>query len=373
MNFNKKILKSLIRASFGLGMYDMSYRFVNNLKQSYSEEFELFDLEVDTIDDFHWIEETNYSEQMSGTVTTFLNQHIQSGVVERNGIDIYYEYFSEINNLGTIILIHGYNEFNRKYYELVYYFMQLGFDVVTYDSRGHGNSKLYSEEILIDIKNFNDYIHDLDQLLDYLEYQHDLKKPLYLFGHSMGGAVALAMSHDYPTRFNGLILSSPMLMIDTYPFPRSMAHLISQLAIIPSIGKERIPFQTEANRDFKVFQYDRRMSNSKERANYYHEINYATFKAPTQCGTISWLNASIIKLNELAKEDYLKSINLPVLIFKADNDKIVRNDGIYNAANHLPKITLINVDKAGHEIYLERDEILRPYIKAIANFIKQIQ
>lgn len=373
MSKTKKLFNGLAKLGIGILAYDFTYRMLHSLKQSHEEEVNLEELDISIDEAFPWIREENYQDQMTQLVNPYLANCLNKGRIERKGVKINYSYYTAEGTQGTIILVHGYNEFCSKYAELIYYFMNLSYDVLCYDARGHGSSKISSDDILIDLEDFDDYVSDLDALISHIDSNYPMKQPLFLYGHSMGGAVALAMSHDYPALFKGLILSSPMLNIECQPFPRSIAYLVSHIALLPSVGKERIPMQTDPERDYSLYQYSPHLSTSKERTAYYHQLNHSSHKMPTQCGTINWLKASMTKLNQMSKESYLREISVPVLIFKSQSDSVVRNDGITNAAHHMENATLFTVEGVGHELYIERDEILRPYVSLMAEFLEEIQ
>lgn len=58
-------------------------------------------------------------------------------------------------------------------------------------------------------------------------------------------------------------------------------------------------------------------------------------------------------------------------MFRSVEDIIVRADGIYTGATYLPRIELISIPNAGHEIYQEHDEVLRPYFSLIGYYLDQ--
>lgn len=112
---------------------------------------------------------------------------------------------SETEKRGSVLIIHGLGDHSERYSHVAEFFNDLGFEVRSYDHRGHGKSEgprgviPYEEALLDDAK----MIYD-----DFAGKQTE--KP-FLFGHSMGGAVALRCAVEKMINPRGLILSSPAI------------------------------------------------------------------------------------------------------------------------------------------------------------------
>lgn len=110
--------------------------------------------------------------------------------------------------VAVIALVHGISEHSGRYASLAERANRKGIGVVSLDLRGHGRSpgeRSYVER-------FDDYLLDVDVLLD---KAGDLAegRPVFLMGHSMGGAVALRWLAQRRRPVAGLILSSAALKI----------------------------------------------------------------------------------------------------------------------------------------------------------------
>jgi alpha-beta hydrolase superfamily lysophospholipase len=109
---------------------------------------------------------------------------------------------------GVVALVHGIAEHCGRYAFLVERACERGLGVASLDLRGHGRSpgeRSYVER-------FDDYLLDVDALLARAQ-ELAAGCPLFLMGHSMGGAIALRWLAQRRQPLAGLILSSAALKV----------------------------------------------------------------------------------------------------------------------------------------------------------------
>ena len=124
---------------------------------------------------------------------------------------IAYRVFSPAEAKLLVVVSHGYFENMKRYREVVERWNARGLAVATYDLRGHG----LSEGRRGFIARFTDYTDDLAALLDELGKDKALRSlghPV-LFGHSLGGLIAIHGALRAQPSLTGLALSSPYLAI----------------------------------------------------------------------------------------------------------------------------------------------------------------
>ena len=108
----------------------------------------------------------------------------------------------------VIAVVHGIAEHSGRYAFLAAMANRQGIGVVSVDLRGHGRSpgeRSYVER-------FDDYLQDVDALLTKAQ-EFAAGRPLFLMGHSMGGAIALCWLTQRGGPLAGLVLSSAALKI----------------------------------------------------------------------------------------------------------------------------------------------------------------
>lgn len=151
-----------------------------------------------------------------------------------------------------LLLAHGFAEYAERYVEhyhgLVPKLNALGFDVHAFDLRGHGRSS--GARGVADTR---------EAVADHRAARRMLAdggKPLFLFGHSLGGLVTAASVAEDQSGIAGVVLSSPALLITAPAHLRATAGVAAALApsarLAPPLdvaGLSRIPEEVEAYRN----------------------------------------------------------------------------------------------------------------------------
>lgn len=123
----------------------------------------------------------------------------------------------------AVLIVHGLGEHSGRYLHVAAWFRARGFDVRSYDQRGHGQTSgprgaLHRED---------DLLSDLAAV--YTEYARGHAQPPLLLGHSMGGLVALRAVLDGRVTPTALLLTSPALRSWASAGLRKLAHMLTSL------------------------------------------------------------------------------------------------------------------------------------------------
>jgi alpha-beta hydrolase superfamily lysophospholipase len=137
--------------------------------------------------------------------------------------------------VGAVVLVHGLAEHSGRYRPLVERLVGMGLAVHAHDHRGHGRSAGARAQI----DRFAWLVADVLARLDAAHAAHP-GKPVFLLGHSMGGAVALAAALERPQGIEGLVLSAPAIGASPdVPWLRvALARVLSRLC--PGAGVLRL-------------------------------------------------------------------------------------------------------------------------------------
>ncbi len=145
--------------------------------------------------------------------------------VSTNGISTYFE---DRGNGPPVVLVHGHSADLSTWRYQIDDLGQAGFRVITYDVRGHGRTDVPATGYTWD-----NYAGDLADLLD----ARDIKVA-HLVGSSMGGAIALKFTVDYPSRVASLTLVDSALPGFSYS-PEFSAELEELVAAVQAEGVPR--------------------------------------------------------------------------------------------------------------------------------------
>ncbi len=103
-----------------------------------------------------------------------------------------------------LLHIHGISEHSGRHQPTFDALNAMGVEVIRFDLRGSGKSPGKRQYI----NNFSDYVADANEVAKWIE-QNLPELPLFVFGHSMGGAVAIHFLAQYSRPVAGLVLSAP--------------------------------------------------------------------------------------------------------------------------------------------------------------------
>ena len=106
----------------------------------------------------------------------------------------------------VLIVVHGLRDHSSRYGELAEHMVGQGFAVHAFDLRGHGRS----EGVRVHIDSFEEYLLDLGTFLERVR-QREPGKPVFLLGHSMGGAIVTLFTLEKKPDIQGMVLSAPAL------------------------------------------------------------------------------------------------------------------------------------------------------------------
>jgi alpha-beta hydrolase superfamily lysophospholipase len=113
---------------------------------------------------------------------------------------------------GVVVIMHGLKDYSGRYAAFAQKLVARGYAVYAFDLRGHGRSA----GPRVDPDRWTDYVDDLDRFLADVE-KREPGKPVFLFGHSMGGAIATRTAEVHAPKLAGLMLSGPALAVDAPP------------------------------------------------------------------------------------------------------------------------------------------------------------
>lgn len=201
---------------------------------------------------------------------------------------------------GSLVIVHGLRDYGDRYAELANHLAKRGFAVHTLDLRGHGDSEGDREWV----DDFDDYVADVDALLREAEWKNK-GKPLFLLGHSMGGAIALRIVIKDETKVDGVILSAAALRIPVGGGAQLGARFMGTL--FPTLAILELD-DTKFTRDPEVL------------ARMRTDPLVMQQKGPARTARELFANVS-------ANSDKLREIDVPLLILHGERDQVTSPEG----------------------------------------------
>ncbi|MCI6691332.1 MULTISPECIES: alpha/beta fold hydrolase [unclassified Clostridium] len=285
-----------------------------------------------------------------------------------NNNKIYFEVYKVKNEKGRIVISHGFTECIEKYMEIIYYFTREGYSVFIMEHRGHGRSGcLGKNNTQIHVEDFNYYVDDMKLFID-KEVLKNKNKNLFLFSHSMGGAIGIMFLEKYPEYFRKAILSSPMLQIAIGKVPGFLARTLAKYELL--IGNEdkfilgNMPYDSTYN-------FFLASTSNESRYTYYYREILGNSKLQRGGGSYRWLYESLKAIKNILRRKNINKINAEVILFQSGRDDLVGERGIRKFIKRCNKAKLIKFNNAKHEIYLENNDILEKYLDIIFQFLEK--
>lgn len=112
-----------------------------------------------------------------------------------------YRRFSGNSGSQRLILVHGTLDRSSSFKRLSQHLDN--FDLVSYDRRGYGNSSVLQNSVDPQVISIEDHINDLKEIVN--------EKPCVVFGHSLGGTIALIAASRHLNNICGLVVFEPPL------------------------------------------------------------------------------------------------------------------------------------------------------------------
>ena len=312
------------------------------------------------------IPEKDYSQICTSKVNPFLTSGERFSFLSADGATrLQAIRFLHPDAKGTIVIVNGSTESWLKYGELFYDLYLQGYNITSYDHRGQGLSPhlVPSNHQIDQIDDFNLYAADLNKFVRN-EMPSGGSQNIYLLAHSMGGAVAIDYLQRYPSPFRAVVLSAPMIRINTAPYPEWLTRLVMQLLHVAGQGNHYAPgkHDRDPNEAFEA----NKITSSKAR---WHAINCiwdaypeAVLGGPSN----EWVKQALGQTYKIRKQ--ATAVRTPTLILQAGDDSFVINPSSAELQCMFSSPKTLFFEDSKHEILMEKDPIRDAAMKATLNF-----
>lgn len=151
--------------------------------------------------------------------------HLESTWKAPDGAELYYQEWLPGGEVkAAVVLVHGLGEHSARYQHVADFLNAAGYSMTAFDLRGHGRSTGVRGDC-----SYDQTAEDIQHFLDQTSARFP-GKPLFLYGHSLGGALVLYYGLTHQPKLTGIIATSPGLIPAQDPgAKRIIAKLLAKL------------------------------------------------------------------------------------------------------------------------------------------------
>lgn len=229
----------------------------------------------------------------------------------------------------VVLLVHGLGEHTGRYETVGRTFAAAGYALVGFDLRGHGRSGGPRG----DAPSYDTLLDDLADFLTQMQIRYS-KKPVFIYGHSLGGNLGLNFILRRKPKVKGAIVTSPWLKL-AVPRPAAVTALASVVNRIAPALRAANGLEVEG------FSHDPRIVETYKKDPLCHDrISVRMYSSMVEAG--KWA------------EDHAAELRTPMLLMHGSGDRIVS----YEASRRFgeaagKKVTWRGWDGWYHEVHNE--------------------
>lgn len=237
-----------------------------------------------------------------------------------------------VTSAPTFLCVHGLGEHGGRYEHFSEWLVSRGCRVIVGDLRGHGRSAGTRTHV----GNFDEYAADLGLVWQHFNLQHG---STVLFGHSMGGLVAVRAVQSGAVHPGALVLTSPLLglKLRVNPLKRLLGQML--VGILPRT----------------------RFSNGLDPSNMTRDPRFAEERRNdpliVRTVTASWFFAMQRAIQQAHRD--ADKVAIPILAFRGMADETTDGDVLstWLTKTRSPTTELVSLPLHVHEVFHESDWI----------------
>ena len=267
-----------------------------------------------------------------------------------------------------VLLLPGFTEFIEKYEGAVARFKAMGLDCLVLDWPGQGLSGRLSPRYpdLVHCGGFEGHLAALRGIADGEGFL-DGGKPLFLFGHSMGGHLALRMTERIDAPLAGIVLASPMMMPPVLP-PRLV---LAAASVVCAAGLAGLPVPGRRAGDRgDTFHPRNRLTRDPE--GYAVQADWWRRKPELKAygASFGWVRAAYAScIATTGDPRWLGRVTVPVEAHLAGDETVVSARYSDRMLPELRNAAIHRYEGARHELLMELPEVTGPLWERVEAFI----
>ena len=267
---------------------------------------------------------------------------------------------------GLAVVMPGRTECLEKYGRMAGKLTERGFSVVIIDWRGQGLSdRLNNSTAVGHVDAFTDYQDDLNAVLTHPEVAA-INGPRTLFAHSMGGCIGLRALLTSDT-FSAAVFSAPMWGLNLPGPNKLLAPILANVGTAFGMGKKTLAGQPKGFYLTRVPFEGNNLTHDRNHWDYMRNQVVAHPELGLGSPSFKWLKGA---LGEFKYFDTVEMPSIPCLIFVGGDESIISPAAIHKHSKAFSNGTLVEIDGARHEIWMETPERQAQSWAAIDSFLE---
>jgi len=230
--------------------------------------------------------------------------------------------------MATVIQVHGLGEHGGRYQPVAEHMVGHGIAFLGYDHAGHGKSSGARGHI----PSYEHLLDEVDLAINLAEEMHP-GLPLFLYGHSWGGNIALNHLLRRKPKLTGAIITGPWLKLPSEPpaFKVLLGNMMRKMW--PS-------FSQDTNLDHRMLTHDQAMNAAYKADPLVHsKISALNYFSSADAAQYALQNAG--------------NLDLPTLLMHGKDDAITSCKGSQEFAQKAKQVRFLEWEGLYHEIHNE--------------------
>jgi lysophospholipase len=269
---------------------------------------------------------------------------------------------------GAILFLPGRGDIYEKYLETLSYYALAGWSVTAIDWRGQGGSgRLLPDPYVGHIDDFATWIADLKAF--YAVWKAEHAGPHVVIAHSMGGHLTMRALVEKAVNPDAVILSAPMLGIQTGGLPLAFNHAFARLMC--RIGRsEQAAWKVSEKPLSPASLRSKILTHDVDR--YNDELAWWDLRPGIKLGPPSWqwVERAMASIRYLDQPGQIESVQTPILLLAAVADQLVSTKRIIKDNERLPHSEIMVFGReAAHELLREADGVRDQCLSLMDSFL----
>jgi alpha-beta hydrolase superfamily lysophospholipase len=257
-------------------------------------------------------------------------------ILSGDKLKLYVKHWSPVQTQAVICMIHGFGEHINRYNHVASFFVGNDYAIVGMDNRGHGKSEGKRGHA----PNYDAYIDDIQLLMNDIKTQYP-NKPIFLWGHSMGGNLILNYMLRRKPAIVATVVTGAWIRLAFEPKPMLLKLGRMMRSVLPT-------FSQSAGLDTNHLSTDKAVVRAYNADSLVHgKITAAAGMGLNEAA--AWLNT------------YQGEVPVPTLIMHGEKDRVISPDAAREFSERVKgDITFKLWHGLYHEIHQEKikDEVL---------------